>query len=938
MFFDASNEVAVERSENDQWEKLALRKSLGRIIRYSGVRIFSIFLTVGLGLYMTLLVINLGGYVDDMMEGQISQAILGMGMAGYFDEIPEESRDQYVEQIREGMRESMGLNEPLALRTARWWIKGITLQWGQAERLMELNGESRLVKDVIFSRLPYTLLLVGVANVILFFISLWVAMVLSTQRGKFWDRLLASLTPISSAPSWVHGVILLAVFALELRVLPFKGVYDGLPPETVLERIRQISTHMVLPVMALVLSVFFQGVYTWRTFFMVHSGEDYVDLARAKGLPNLIIRRQYLLRPTLPSVITSFAMMLISFWEGAIALELLFEWPGLGNIFYQAIYAFDRPVVVGIVVMFAYLLGFSVIFLDVLYALIDPRVRLGGNGMSARMRSVGKRSTFGIFRRLLMRIQNWISNVFGTKVQDLGEDTRPISLWKADETQPVRLKNDVRQASAPPQIEETQPVKTVVDQPLLVEPVKDEDTRQIAHRAHRESFLMDLFRQVGKNIFKYPMAAVGLALILFLLIVAVGTVIAIPYDEAVEYWRSEGFITTPRLARPRWLNFFRQEKLPESFFFDSTQSTKGVEFSEDRIPIDEELTDIRMAFDFEFTADEFPQDLVVLFDTTYDRKPPFASLVLFRPDGEEVELSSFKATDRLAYSLMRENPVGITNLEDLTPIEEAFGDPEEDFLKPLKGRYTLQVLSVVFEEGSDVAIKGTLHGKVYGLFGTDNQRRDLTIAMLWGTPVALTFGIVGAVVTTVTTILIAAFSAWYGGIVDEILQRITELNIILPALPIAVLVYILFSKSIWVILAVVILMNIFGNSLKEYRAMFMQFKEAPYIEAAMAYGATNRRIIFVYMLPRIIQVMVPQLVISVPSFVFLEATLAYLGVVTRYLPTWGKVINMALHNGAFWGIYYWVLEPIILVMITGLAFAFVGFALDKILNPRLRSI
>jgi peptide/nickel transport system permease protein len=141
-----------------------------------------------------------------------------------------------------------------------------------------------------------------------------------------------------------------------------------------------------------------------------------------------------------------------------------------------------------------------------------------------------------------------------------------------------------------------------------------------------------------------------------------------------------------------------------------------------------------------------------------------------------------------------------------------------------------------------------------------------------------------------------------------------------------------------VILAVMVLMNVFGSPLKEYRAMFLQFKEAPYIEAAMAYGASNWRIIFKYMLPRIIQVMVPQLVISVPSFVFLEATLAYLGVTTPYLPTWGKVINMALEKGAFWGDYFWVLEPIVLVLITGLAFAFVGFALDKILNPRLRDL
>jgi peptide/nickel transport system permease protein len=737
-------------------------------------------------------------------------------------------------------------------------------------------------------------------------------------------------------------VILLAIFALELRILPFGGIYDGLPPETLLERIRQISKHMVLPVMALVLSVFFQGVYTWRTFFMVHSGEDYVELARAKGLPNRVIRRQYMLRPTLPSVITSFAMMLISFWEGSIALELLFGWPGLGMGFFQAIYAFDRPVVVAIVVMFAYLLGFSVIFLDVLYALIDPRVRLGENGLSARMRSVKNRSPLNSLKKVFTHLQTWVGRLFNKICrgdQSMDENTQPIAIRPTDDTQPVHLKMKVEKRPTPLQLAETQPIPTIIEKSEEDKPLEEAYTQPVVLYEQQESHIKSMLRQVRKNLFKYPMAAVGLVIVMLLIIISIVTVIAIPYDEAVAYWRDEGFVTTPRLARPVWTNLFRREKLPESFYFDSKQDTRNVTFSEERVPLSEELTDIRMAFDFNFIADEYPQDLVVFFDTTYARKPPFVALLMQRPDGQEITIDSFKATNQLTYSLERGqiNTVGIINRSGLTPIQEAFGDPGEDYLKPLKGQYTLQVLSVVFEEGSDVEVEATLHGKVYGPFGTDNQRRDLTIAMLWGTPVALTFGIVGAVVTTVTTILIAAFSAWFGGIVDEILQRITELNIILPALPIAVLVYILYSKSIFVILAIMILMNIFGNSLKEYRAMFMQFKESPYIEAAMAYGATDRRIIFTYMLPRIIQVMVPQLVISVPSFVFLEATLAYLGVVTRYLPTWGKVINMALHNGVFWGIYFWVMEPIVLVMITGLAFAFVGFALDKILNPRLRS-
>jgi len=259
--------------------------------------------------------------VDVIQEGQITEMIGGMAFAGAFDDIPEEARREYIEQLKWDIEDAIGLHEPLSIRTARWWFDGITLQWGNAESLSSMDQKSRLVKDVVLDRVPYTLLLVGGANFILFFVSLWLAMLLSKNQGKFWDRLLSSLTPISSIPSWIHGVLLLTIFALELNILPFKGMFDGAPPADPNQYALQILEHMVLPVTAVVLSVFFQGVYTWRTFFLVHAGEDYVDLAKAKGLPDRIIRNRYILRPTLPSIITSLAMMIISFWEGAIALE-----------------------------------------------------------------------------------------------------------------------------------------------------------------------------------------------------------------------------------------------------------------------------------------------------------------------------------------------------------------------------------------------------------------------------------------------------------------------------------------------------------------------------------------------------------------------------------------------------------------------------------------
>jgi peptide/nickel transport system permease protein len=161
----------------------------------------------------------------------------------------------------------------------------------------------------------------------------------------------------------------------------------------------------------------------------------------------------------------------------------------------------------------------------------------------------------------------------------------------------------------------------------------------------------------------------------------------------------------------------------------------------------------------------------------------------------------------------------------------------------------------------------------------------------------------------------------------------------LPLLPILIMVGTFYSRSIWVILGVLILLGIFGAGIKTYRAIFLQVKEAPYVEAARAYGAGNGRIISQYLVPRIIPLLIPQLVVLIPTYVFIEASLAVLGLGDPVLPTWGKIIDDAQSNGALYnGYYYWVLQPAALLMLTGLGFAMVGFALDRIFNPRLREL
>jgi peptide/nickel transport system permease protein len=191
----------------------------------------------------------------------------------------------------------------------------------------------------------------------------------------------------------------------------------------------------------------------------------------------------------------------------------------------------------------------------------------------------------------------------------------------------------------------------------------------------------------------------------------------------------------------------------------------------------------------------------------------------------------------------------------------------------------------------------------------------------------------------VTTMSIAAIGVWYGGRLDATIQRLTEVNAILPLLPILIMVGTFYSRSIWLILGVVILLSIFGIAIKNYRAIFLQVKELPYIEAAQSYGASNLRIVFRYMIPRTLPLTIPDLIALVPTFVFLEAALAVLGLGDPVLPTWGKVIQDAFAQGAlFNGFYYWILEPAFLLMVAGFGFALVGFALDRIFNPRLREL
>lgn len=444
--------------------------------------------------------------------------------------------------------------------------------------------------------------------------------------------------------------------------------------------------------------------------------------------------------------------------------------------------------------------------------------------------------------------------------------------------------------------------------------------------------LKNFLRQIAH----YPTAIFGSVIVLSLIIAAVVVIITIPYNDAISQWRGGEAVwgKNPRNVPPVWYNWLREEKMVESM---------DLKEGDDEVTVEETVTEggthiKTTTFTLDYQFDTFPQDLVLYFTSTYEEKKPFVSIKVITPDEREIKIGNFAVGATHTYTFLQDAALK-KRLGGVVPNEGLFLDPESEAKVPVKGTYQFIVEAITFEPDSTSETEFVMHGQVFGWAGTDHQRRDLTLSLLWGIPIALAFGLLAAIGTSVLTMIIAAVGTWYGGIVDAIIQRITEINMVLPFLMILIMVGTFYSRSIWVILGVTVALSIFTGGIKTYRAIFMQVKESTYIEAARAYGAKDGRIIFQYLIPRIIPLLLPGLISAVPAFVFLEASLAVLGIGDPVLPTWGKMINEAYTNAALYrGWYYWIVEPLVLLMITGLGFASLGFALDRIFNPRLRGI
>ena len=259
----------------------------------------------------------------------------------------------------ETLRHQLGFDRPLLTQYLEYVAQLARFDLGQS--LVQRVP----VADIIAARLPYTLYLAAGALLVAVGIGLPAGIVMAVKRGSPLERALMALVLVGqSMPTFWSGILLIMLFAVTLGVMPSSGV-DG-------------ARSVVLPAIALGALTMATYARVARTAVLEEIERDYVSAARAKGLTFRRVVRRHILRNAATPIITISALEIANLLAGAVIVETVFAWPGLGQLAVQSIAARDFPIVQSIVLLGAFVSIALNLTADILYSVVDPRIRLEG--------------------------------------------------------------------------------------------------------------------------------------------------------------------------------------------------------------------------------------------------------------------------------------------------------------------------------------------------------------------------------------------------------------------------------------------------------------------------------------------------------------------------------------------------------------------------------
>ena len=261
----------------------------------------------------------------------------------------------------ERIRESMGLNDPLPAQYVRYMRDLL----GGESRSITTNAP---VNKEILDRLPATIQLTVASMLIVLLVAIPLGIISAVKRGSLVDNLCMGGALLGvSMPSFWFGIMMMLLFSLQLGWLPSAGRGDG--------STLGLLKALIMP--AITLGTGLMGLVTrlMRSSMLEILGQDYMTTARAKGLAERLVLLRHGLKNALIPVVTVLGIQFASLLGGAVIVETIFSWPGIGRLAINAISRRDYPVIMGTVLMFAVVFALMNLMVDILYTVIDPRIR-----------------------------------------------------------------------------------------------------------------------------------------------------------------------------------------------------------------------------------------------------------------------------------------------------------------------------------------------------------------------------------------------------------------------------------------------------------------------------------------------------------------------------------------------------------------------------------
>ncbi|MCS7145531.1 MAG: ABC transporter permease [Nitrososphaerota archaeon] len=345
------------------------------VARTLAVRALSLGLVLLVVIAILVAILGVSGFSERVITATINEELRNLRQALAQRITDPTELENVLAARRQELIESYGLDKPWYYRLPDMIRRVVLLDLGES-RVIEGFSGSRRVSDIILERMPFTLMLVTSAVVISTLAGIYIGLNLALNPGSRRDRAIVYLAAISNGlPSWWTGIILLLVFVYYVRLMPPGGIMSSPPPTEPHLIALDIIWHSVLPLTTLVAVSIGPSVYAARTIVLNVAQEDFVSVARARGLPESIILRRHILRAAAPPIVTIVVFSLAGSLGGAILTETIFNWPGMGRLYYDAVVRGDEAIIIALTYMYGLIYVAARLLLEALYLILDPRVR-----------------------------------------------------------------------------------------------------------------------------------------------------------------------------------------------------------------------------------------------------------------------------------------------------------------------------------------------------------------------------------------------------------------------------------------------------------------------------------------------------------------------------------------------------------------------------------